>query len=129
MSITQKNYDFLVIGSGISGMTLALLLAKTGAKVAVLEKSAAIGGSMQRFSRNGCPLDTGFHFTTSLTGAFGDMFHFLEMKEYLKEITVDKKNLSGRSRQDVSFAAWAREHFEILCCSISWHRRKTERFF
>lgn len=91
MSITQKNYDFLVIGSGISGMTLALLLAKTGAKVAVLEKSAAIGGSMQRFSRNGCPLDTGFHFTTSLTGAFGDMFHFLEMKEYLKEITVDKK--------------------------------------
>ena len=91
MDAAQKKYDFLIVGSGISGMTLALLLAKTGAKVAVLEKSAAVGGSMQRFSRNGCPLDTGFHFTTSLTGAFGDMFHFLGMKEHLREITVDKK--------------------------------------
>ena len=91
MYSAQKKYDFLIIGSGISGMTLALLFSKLGARVAVLEKSAAIGGSMQRFLRNGCPLDTGFHFTTSLTGAFGDMFHFLGMKEYLQEITVDKK--------------------------------------
>lgn len=89
--LADREFDYLIIGSGISGMTAALLFGRSGARVCVLEKAAVPGGSMQRFTRNGCPLDTGFHFTTSLTGAFGDMFHFLGMKEHLKEISVDKK--------------------------------------
>lgn len=73
----MKQYDDLVIGSGISGMTLSLLLARSGRKVLLLEKSRAIGGSMQRFRRNGIPFDTGFHFTTALKGCMGDMIRML----------------------------------------------------
>jgi all-trans-retinol 13,14-reductase len=63
-----KTYDFIVVGSGISGMTSALLLAQSGRSVLILEKAAAMGGSLIRFHRNGIPFDTGFHFT----GGFGE---------------------------------------------------------
>jgi len=86
-----KDFDYLIVGSGISGMTLALLFARLGARVCVLEKSAYPGGSMARFRREGYPFDIGFHFTTSMIGAFGDMFSFLGMKDSLREVTVDKK--------------------------------------
>lgn len=57
-----------MVGSGVSGMTVSLLLAGTGRRVLLLEKSNAVGGSMQRFRRNSVPFDTGFHFTTNFTG-------------------------------------------------------------
>jgi phytoene dehydrogenase-like protein len=59
----MKKYDEIVVGSGISGMTLALLLGLNGRSVLLLEKSSRIGGSMARFYKNGIPFDTGFHFT------------------------------------------------------------------
>ena len=59
----MKRYDDIVVGSGISGMTLALLLGLNGHSVLLLEKSPRIGGSMARFYRRQIPFDTGFHFT------------------------------------------------------------------
>ena len=91
--------DYLIIGCGISGMAMAHLLAKTGASVCVLERGTHPGGSMRRFYRKGCPLDTGFHFTTGLSGAFGDMFRYLGMYQALEEVPVDKKIfLADRNR-------------------------------
>ena len=41
----MENYDTVVIGAGISGLSLAHYVKKAGYKVLVLEKSARIGGS------------------------------------------------------------------------------------
>ncbi|MBM4185515.1 MAG: FAD-dependent oxidoreductase [Gemmatimonadetes bacterium] len=49
----MRKFDDIVVGSGIGGMTLALLLAETGRSVLLVEKSRAIGGSMLRFYRDG----------------------------------------------------------------------------
>ncbi len=54
----------LIIGSGISGLTSAVLLAEHGWRVTVLEAHAIAGGLMQRFRRGPFWFDTGFHFIT-----------------------------------------------------------------
>ena len=48
----KKTYDILIIGSGIGGLVSALILAKEGLKVCVLEKNNQYGGNLQTFSRD-----------------------------------------------------------------------------
>ena len=40
----DTHYDAIVYGSGAAGLTCALTLAQQGAKVALLEKNAYVGG-------------------------------------------------------------------------------------
>ncbi len=54
----------VVIGSGLSGLTTATLLAEAGWQVTVLEQHRIAGGLMQRYQRGGCWFDTGFHLAT-----------------------------------------------------------------
>jgi all-trans-retinol 13,14-reductase len=59
-------YDYIVIGSGVSGVTSAIILAQFGHRVAVVEKASRITPVLRGFSRNGLYFDTGFHYTGSL---------------------------------------------------------------
>ncbi len=59
----MDRYDDIVVGSGVSGLTTALILGMNQRKVLLIEKSPAIGGSLSRFYKKGIPFDTGFHFT------------------------------------------------------------------
>lgn len=72
-------------------MSMSLLLAGGGGRVLLLEKSRVIGGSMQRFYRNGIPFDTGFHFTTRLDGCMGDMLKMLNFKTPLSACSIPTK--------------------------------------
>ncbi|MBU0676088.1 MAG: NAD(P)/FAD-dependent oxidoreductase [Proteobacteria bacterium] len=58
--------DAIVIGSGISGLTTAALLAKSGRQVVLIEKNKKPGGALRRFKRAGIPFDIGFHYTGGL---------------------------------------------------------------
>lgn len=62
----DHGYDFVVIGSGIGGLVSALVLAKEGHSVLVLEKNHQIGGSLQVFSRDKRIFDTGVHYIGGL---------------------------------------------------------------
>ena len=55
-------YDFLVIGAGISGLSSALLLARFGYKVAILEQAARPAPLISGFVRSGVYFETGFHY-------------------------------------------------------------------
>jgi len=59
----MNKYDDIVVGSGISGLTTALILGMNKRKVLLLEKAPTIGGSLSRFYKKGIPFDTGFHFS------------------------------------------------------------------
>lgn len=63
----KKQYDILVIGSGIGGLVSALVLAKEGLKVCVLEKNNQYGGNLQTFSRDKLIFDTGVHYLGGLS--------------------------------------------------------------
>lgn len=59
-------YDAVIIGSGLGGLATALMLAKNGMKVIVLEKNRQAGGALQIFSRDKAIIDTGVHYLGSL---------------------------------------------------------------
>lgn len=52
-------YDVIIIGAGLSGLSAASLLAKRGLKTAVIEHNADPGGSCGIFKRNGVIFDQG----------------------------------------------------------------------
>lgn len=62
----MAQYDVIIIGSGLGGLASAILLAKEGRKVLVLEKNNQLGGNLQTFSRNKVILDTGVHYIGGL---------------------------------------------------------------
>ncbi|MEM8661253.1 MAG: NAD(P)/FAD-dependent oxidoreductase [Pseudomonadota bacterium] len=56
------DYDAIVIGSGMGGMTAAALLARNGQRVLLLEQNNIIGGLTQSYSRDGYTWNTGLHY-------------------------------------------------------------------
>lgn len=55
-------YDAIVIGSGIGGMTAAACLAELGKKVVVFEQHYTAGGFTHSYARNGYEWDVGVHY-------------------------------------------------------------------
>ncbi|MFA6499871.1 MAG: NAD(P)/FAD-dependent oxidoreductase [Desulfurivibrionaceae bacterium] len=58
--------DVLIIGSGIGGLSTAIILAKLGFDVTVLEKNLQPGGLMRSYTRDGIECAVGVHYLGSL---------------------------------------------------------------
>jgi len=58
----QGNFDAIIIGSGLGGLTTAAFLAKEGKKVLVLEQHYTAGGFTHVFNRRGYEWDVGLHY-------------------------------------------------------------------
>ena len=57
-----ENIDTIIIGSGISGLTLGGLLSKMGQRILVLEQHYVAGGCMHTFIDDGIEHETGIHY-------------------------------------------------------------------
>ena len=60
--LAGKKFDTIVIGSGMSGLATACLMAKRGRKVIVLEKHNKAGGFTHSFRRKNFEWDVGLHY-------------------------------------------------------------------
>ncbi len=58
--------NILIIGSGVGGLSSAIIFAKLGFEVTVLEKNAQPGGLMRSYPRNGIECAVGVHYLGSL---------------------------------------------------------------
>ncbi len=87
-----KKYDDIIIGSGISGLTVALILAQNNRSVLLLEKAPFLGGSMKRFYKEGIPFDVGFHFSGGLgeNEVLSSMLSVLDINNTIKPYFFDK---------------------------------------
>jgi prolycopene isomerase len=60
--IENKEYDLIIIGAGISGLTAAAIAGKFGLKSCILEKEPKAGGYLAGFSKDGFHFDTAIHW-------------------------------------------------------------------
>jgi phytoene dehydrogenase-like protein len=59
LSLRKNEYDAVVVGSGIGGLSCAALLSQAGMKVMVVEKARLVGGYCQTYDWEGFPLNSG----------------------------------------------------------------------
>ena len=107
----MKEYDVVIIGSGLGGLECGYILSKKGYNVCILEKNPQLGGCLQTFKRRKTVFDTGFHFVGGLDkGQFlHRLFNYFDllslpwhrMDERFAEIIIDDRSYhlaSGHNR-------------------------------
>jgi len=103
-----KEYDVVIIGSGLGGLLSAAILSKRGYHVCVLEKNNVVGGNLQTFKRDGVILDTGMHYFGSADkGQFiYKLFKYLGIYDdlKLKRLDIDCFDIINFKDQDYVFA-------------------------
>lgn len=83
----------IIIGSGLGGLTCALILSRAGHDVTILEQQSTPGGCLQCFSRNGVKFETGMHFIGSAepNQLLGMILQYLEVYDKIKLQPLDDK--------------------------------------
>ena len=81
----QNKYDVVIIGGGVSGLTLGAILAKAGQKCCIVEKESFPGGYLAGFQRKGFLFDTAIHWLNQFNkeGIAHRCFSFID-KDYPK---------------------------------------------
>ncbi|XP_046543995.1 all-trans-retinol 13,14-reductase-like [Haliotis rubra] len=63
-----EKLDAVIIGSGVGGLSAAVLLVKAGKRVLVLEQHDQAGGCCHTFREKGFEFDTGIHYVGDMDG-------------------------------------------------------------
>jgi all-trans-retinol 13,14-reductase len=75
----KKEFDIVIIGSGMGGLVCADILSREGYKVCVLEKNKQAGGSLQTYVRDKVIFDSGVHYL----GGLGEGQNLYQVFKYL----------------------------------------------
>ena len=89
-----------VIGAGLAGLTSALILARNGHKVTLIEKSTRLGLTVRGFTRQGVYFDTGLHYT----GGLGEGGIVRRYMNYLGLDDLQTVAFSGDCFDEIRFA-------------------------
>ncbi|MBW6500394.1 MAG: NAD(P)/FAD-dependent oxidoreductase [Bacteroidales bacterium] len=57
--MSDNNYDTIVVGGGVAGLTASVYLARSGQRVLLIEKNSECGGLVNTFNRDGFWFDAG----------------------------------------------------------------------
>lgn len=64
--MSNREYDVIIIGSGLGGLLCGAFLSRNGFRVCVLEKHSKIGGNLQTFTRKGVKFNSAMHYVGGL---------------------------------------------------------------
>ncbi|MBQ0788642.1 MAG: NAD(P)/FAD-dependent oxidoreductase, partial [Oceanihabitans sp.] len=90
----KEHYDVVIVGSGLAGMVSAIILAKEGKSVCVLEKNNQYGGNLQTFVRNKTIFDTGVHYIGGLSEG-QNLHQYFKYIDILDGIQLHKMDEDG----------------------------------
>lgn len=145
--MSDKHFDVVIIGAGVSGLTAAALLSKAGLSVCVLERHRLIGGYLQGFERKGFIFDTAIHWLNqygkngSVTNVFtylGDDFprpvgmkniHRHISKDYEFVLTNNPEELKAKLIQDFPHEKKGIEKFFEAAKVVAEVSKKFPKFF
>lgn len=126
----MNKYGTIVVGSGISGLSVSLLLALNGVKVLLVEKAPRIGGSLPRFYRRKVPFNVGFNFTGGMQpgGTIRMMLEVLGLMDLLEPYRFLGK-YSMRFRFDAEGRSFDLPHGvpEVIEALAGYFPREAER--
>ncbi|MET0946661.1 MAG: FAD-dependent oxidoreductase, partial [Flavobacterium sp.] len=88
----KEHYDVVIVGSGLGGLVSAIILAKEGYSVCVLEKNNQYGGNLQTFVRDKTIFDTGIHYIGGLSEGQNlyKYFSYIGIMEHLNLKKMDE---------------------------------------
>ena len=88
----MKDFDIVIVGSGMGGLVCADLLGREGYTVCVLEKNRQIGGSLQTYVRDRVIFDSGVHYLGGLSKGQNlyQVFKYLGIIDKLKLQKMDE---------------------------------------
>jgi all-trans-retinol 13,14-reductase len=99
--------DIVIIGSGLGGLVSALIFAKEGYKVCVLEKNNQFGGNLQTFVRDKSIFDTGVHYIGGLAEGENlyQYFKYLGIMDdlKLKRMDVDQYDIISFEGDEINY--------------------------
>ena len=90
----KEHYDVVVIGSGLGGLVSAVILAKEGRSVCVLEKNNQYGGNLQTFVRDKTIFDTGVHYIGGLSEG-QNLYRYFKYLGIYDGLNLHKMNEDG----------------------------------
>ncbi len=101
----MADYDVVVIGGGVGGLSAAALCQKAGMKTLVLEQSDRIGGCCSTFEVEGFHFDVGAS-VVEVTSAFEELFKRLGLprEKYIPLVQVDPIYEYRDNTRGISFA-------------------------
>ena len=100
----EGKIDAVIIGSGISGLTVAGLLSRAGYRVLVLEQHDRAGGTLHTFEEKGFEFDTGVHYCGSMVAHSAILRRLSGGKVPAAESSTWRKALEGSCPCSVTFA-------------------------
>ena len=85
-------FDVIILGSGLGGLLSAVILAKEGKKVAILEQNKQVGGCLQTFSFDKKVFDSCVHYVGALDEGQTQnrIFKYVGIMDKLKLKQLDK---------------------------------------
>lgn len=89
---TNENYDAIVIGSGLGGLTAGALFAHAGHRVLVLERNQSFGGAATTYHKGAMTIEASLHETTNprtTPDPKGEIFAALELYKDIEFVPVD----------------------------------------
>jgi all-trans-retinol 13,14-reductase len=90
----KEKYDVVIVGSGLGGLVSAIVLAKEGKSVCVLEKNNQFGGNLQTFVRDKTIFDTGVHYIGGLSEG-QNLYKYFNYLDIMNDIELKKLNENG----------------------------------